>query len=255
MFGLACFFYGYVIEPYWIDVATVTIETPKLRHSLFRIVQFSDLHCERKLRNEERLVYIINSLEPDIILFTGDTLNTREALPGFRDTMKKLQAHHGKYAVYGNYDVWYWRGLNLFQDTGFTVLNSRNLEVMKDGETLCLAGVSPSEPEQFGAVLETCPADQYTIFLYHYPDLIEDLSPFSVDLYVAGHTHGGQVALPVYGALLTLSKHGKKYESGRYQVGKTTLYVNRGIGMEGGIAPRVRFGARPEITVFNILPD
>jgi len=62
------------------------------------------------------------------------------------------------------------------------------------------------------------------------------------------------VALPVYGALVTFSKFGKKYEAGLYREGQTWLYVNRGIGMEGGGAPRFRFWSRPEITVFEIRP-
>ena len=62
------------------------------------------------------------------------------------------------------------------------------------------------------------------------------------------------MALPLYGALLTLSKFGKRYEAGLYREGATTLYVNRGIGMEGGPAPRVRFWARPEVTVIEIAP-
>ncbi len=82
-------------------------------------------------------------------------------------------------------------------------------------------------------------------------DLIEDLKNLNVDLYLAGHTHGGQIALPIYGALITLSKFGKKYESGMYTVDDTILYVNRGIG---GHASAVRFFARPEITVFEVGP-
>jgi predicted MPP superfamily phosphohydrolase len=253
--GLACFFYGYAIEPSWIDVTTVTIHTPKLLHSSFRILHFSDLHCERTERNEGRLITIINELEPDIILFTGDTLNTRQALPRFQRTMNALRARLGKYAVRGNYDIWSLHDLELFHGTGFTVLDGQRVHVLNDDDTLCLAGVSPAASEQFSSVLATCPVGNYTIFLYHYPDLIEDLAHLSVDLYLAGHTHGGQVALPLYGALLTLSKYGKKYESGAYQVGETLLYVNRGIGMEGGVAPRVRFGSRPEITVFHVLPE
>jgi predicted MPP superfamily phosphohydrolase len=73
-----------------------------------------------------------------------------------------------------------------------------------------------------------------------------------IDLYLAGHTHGGQVALPFYGALITLSKTGKKYESGLHHLSNTYMYTNRGIGMEGGKAPRVRFCARPEVTVIDI---
>ena len=75
----------------------------------------------------------------------------------------------------------------------------------------------------------------------------------NIDLYLAGHTHGGQVALPFYGALVTLAATGKKYESGLHQLGNTYIYTNRGIGMEGGRAPRVRFCARPEVTVFDIV--
>jgi uncharacterized protein len=60
--------------------------------------------------------------------------------------------------------------------------------------------------------------------------------------------------LPFYGALITYAKYGKRFESGLYRAGKTTLYINRGIGMEGGSTPRVRFFARPEITVFHVRP-
>ena len=76
-----------------------------------------------------------------------------------------------------------------------------------------------------------------------------------MDLYLCGHTHGGQVALPLYGALITLSKFGKKYESGMYESNGTILYVNRGLGLEPKPAPQVRFFARPEITVFDIVPE
>ena len=65
-------------------------------------------------------------------------------------------------------------------------------------------------------------------------------------------THGGQVALPFYGAMLTMSRYDKKYEAGRYEVGKTTLYVNRGIGFEPHFA-RVRFASRPELTIIDIV--
>jgi predicted MPP superfamily phosphohydrolase len=90
--------------------------------------------------------------------------------------------------------------------------------------------------------------------LYHKPDLVPEISARRFDLYLTGHTHGGQVALPVYGALITLSKFGKRYESGLYREGETAIYVNRGIGMEGGAAPRVRFCAKPELTVIELRP-
>jgi uncharacterized protein len=102
--------------------------------------------------------------------------------------------------------------------------------------------------------MKEVPPDAYSIFVYHYPDEIYAVAG-KVDLYCAGHTHGGQVALPLYGALLTLSRFGKRFEAGLYEVDGTQLYVNRGIGMEGSGAPRVRFFARPEITVYEIGPS
>jgi hypothetical protein len=75
-----------------------------------------------------------------------------------------------------------------------------------------------------------------------------------IDLYLCGHTHGGQVRLPVIGPLLTSSHLGREYVMGHYQVGQTHLYVSRGVGLEGLSAPRVRLLAPPEITLLTLLP-
>jgi predicted MPP superfamily phosphohydrolase len=74
-----------------------------------------------------------------------------------------------------------------------------------------------------------------------------------VDLFLCGHTHGGQVRLPFWGAVITMSKHHKRFESGLYDVGGVPMYVNRGVGCEGGSAPRVRFLCRPEVAVFDLV--
>jgi predicted MPP superfamily phosphohydrolase len=254
LLGIVCLLYSYFIEPYWIDVRTVTVATEKFKNTSLRIVQISDLHCDRTLRNEKKMVDIVNSLTPDIVVFTGDALNSPEALQTFREVMGKLKAGIGKYAVRGNFDVWYWKDLNLFAKTGFKVLDKETVRLSKNGETFSITGLSCEYLRKGNYVFESVPGDGYSIFLCHYPDLIEGVKGANVDLYLAGHTHGGQVAVPFYGALITLSKYGKRYESGKYVVGKTILYVNRGIGMEGGAAPRIRFWSRPEITVFDITP-
>jgi len=134
------------------------------------------------------------------------------------------------------------------------VLDKYSVTLGKGSETITVAGVNFWNPEAWGNVLRYNKPDKFNIFLYHSPDLIEDVKDSNVDLYLAGHTHGGQVCLPFYGAIITFSKFGKKYEAGRYKVGDAELYVNRGLGMEGGKAPRVRFFARPEIAVFDIVP-
>jgi predicted MPP superfamily phosphohydrolase len=252
--GVFCFLYGYFVEPYWIEVNTIPIETEKLTSASFRLVHISDMHCERKMRNEERLIELVNSLQPDVVVFTGDTLNTSQALPLFKDTMRALKARLGKFAVRGNFDSVYLRYVDLYGGTGLELLDEKTISLEKNGERISLTGLSCDRPGRLKELLAGADGDQFNVFLHHYSDLVEDIGSLNVDLYLCGHTHGGQVALPIYGALITLSKFGKKYESGMYEVNDTILYVNRGIGLENSPAPKVRFAARPEITVFDIKP-
>lgn len=252
--GLLCAGYGRFVEPYWVEVNVMTVPTPKLKQTAFRVVQISDLHCDVKVRNEQTLVRIINDLKPDIVVATGDYLNDAAALPLLKTTLSQVAAPLGAFAVTGNFEVHRWSDLDLFEQTGFHLLSQDTVVVTKDGESIGISGLAFDRADAWRNLLGTLPCDRFNIFLYHKPDLIEDVSGPGVDLYLCGHTHGGQVALPLYGALITLSKFGKRYESGRYQVGPTTLYVNRGLGFEASPAPPVRFLARPEIAVFDIVP-
>jgi predicted MPP superfamily phosphohydrolase len=86
------------------------------------------------------------------------------------------------------------------------------------------------------------------VLLYHTPDLAPQVP--SADLYLAGHTHGGQISLPFFGALVTLSRHGKRFERGRVQVGRTVVYTNPGIGVEPAIP--LRLGVPPEVTLVRL---
>jgi predicted MPP superfamily phosphohydrolase len=254
--GVLCFLYAFFVEPYWIQVNIIPLRTEKLAHASFRLVHISDLHCDAKPRNEEKLIQLVNSARPDIIVFTGDALdlNTASALPLFKKTMAGLEANIAKFAVRGNVDIWYMPDLDFFGGTGFQLLDEKSVRVQKDGQEIFVSGLTCERPSAYRRLLENVPENRFSIFLYHHSDLVEDLENLNVDLYLCGHTHGGQIQLPFYGALVTLSKFGKKYEAGRYTVNNATLYVNRGIGLEGGLAPRVRFLARPEITVFDIGP-
>lgn len=252
--GIACFIDGFIIEPRWIEVTRVDIESAKLKNATLRIVLFSDTHCEDKPRNEQKLVEIVESLKPDVIVFAGDSLNTPKALPLFKQTLTRMNAPFGKFAVRGNFDSYFWGNLDLFSGTGFSELFNEMVEIKKDGDTFSLTGFKVPVQENFQKVLQKVTAEYYNILLYHYADLAESLQDVNIDLCLSGHTHGGQVRLPFYGALVTLSRFGKKYEAGMYEIDGTKLYVNRGIGLENSPAPKVRFLSRPEITVFDIHP-
>jgi len=255
LLGIICFLYGHFVELYRIQVTTIPIRTDKLSQTTFRIVHISDLHCDKKPRNEKRLIEMINHLQPDVIVFTGDALNTAAALPTFKETFKNLNASLAKLAVRGNFETDSRNNLDLYSGTGFELLNAKTVPITKNGQTIYISGLSCDNPSAFQTLLRPVPKEDFSVFLYHFSDLIESVGDLNLDLYLCGHTHGGQVALPLYGAVVTLSKSGKKYEAGMYTVGGTILYVNRGIGIEPLPAPQVRFCARPEITVFDIMPE
>jgi predicted MPP superfamily phosphohydrolase len=252
--GLGCCLYGYFIEPNWIEVRTTTVPTAKLKTARFRIVQITDLHCDREIRNEEKMVRIINDLKPDIIVATGDYLNDTLGLSHLRDSLKRLDAPLGKLAVTGNQDG-HWPRLDLLEGTGFRRLRQDTAVVTKGTDSIAISGIDFTCSDAPIGSIKGLPADRFNVFLFHTPDLVEDVAGPSVDLYLCGHTHGGQVCLPWYGALITFSKFGKKYESGLYHVGATTLYVNRGLGLEPRPGPQVRFLCRPEIAVFDLVPE
>lgn len=256
-FGTLCILYGFFVEPYWPEVTRVRIASPKIPRGTrpIRIVQLSDLHCDAKVRLEERLPALIAAERPDVIVFTGDAINSPAGLPNFRRCMSRLTAIAPTFAVRGNWDVWYWSDQNLFGETGVRELRGAAEPITVAGVEVFIAGVPVESEGRIGAVLSGIPDGAFSILLHHYPDEILEAARRGADLYLAGHVHGGQIALPWYGALITLSRFGKRFESGTHRVGATWLHVNRGIGMEGGIMPRVRFCARPEVTVIELVPS
>lgn len=249
--GVLCMLYAHFIEPYWVEVNRVPIHTAKLQEATFRIVQISDLHVDTIPRNEAEMVRIVNGLEPDVIVATGDFLNEKEAVPRLKDALSRLEARLGKFAVKGNH----WPGTGLLEGTGFRLLERETVVLEKGADTLGLYGMGFVHADRLREPVEPLPQDRFDVLLFHTPDLAEDVAGMGIDLYLCGHTHGGQIAMPLYGALITFSRHGKKYEAGRYEIGDTTLYVNRGLGMEPRPAPQMRFFARPEIAVFDVQPQ
>jgi predicted MPP superfamily phosphohydrolase len=254
--GLLCMTYGRFVEPNWLSVSHAEITSPKIPAGQrpIRVAHFSDLHSEASPRLEPKLVAAAAAERPDLIVFTGDSLNYPKALEVLRDCMRALAQIAPTFAVRGNWDTRNSSHLDLFGGTGARELNGDAVRLEIHGTPIWIAGLAFDNTAALKDTLARIPPEELSLFLYHMPDLMPEAVAEHVDLYCAGHTHGGQVALPLYGAMITLSKFGKRYESGLYHEANTWLYVNRGIGMEGGLAPRVRFWARPELTVIDIRP-
>jgi len=260
---LICEIVGFYIEPFNLqttnlkmpaDIWAMTSTNPS--EKLLRLVQLSDIHVEQITRREQVLITKVNEQKPDIIVLTGDYLNLSYledpgTLQEAHDLLAQFHAPLGVYAISGNVDSPEHME-SLFKGLNITVLDD---EIARIGNINIIginyrSSVKDSELV-LNRLLNKTRATDYTLLLYHTSDLIDEASKENVDLYLSGHTHGGQIRLPFYGAIITLSKQGKKYEAGKYKVGNTTLYVSRGIGLEGWIAPRARFLCPPEIVVID----
>jgi predicted MPP superfamily phosphohydrolase len=255
--GVLCMGYSRFIEPSRLAISYVEIHSSKLAPDRrpIRIVHFSDLHTEAAPRLEPRLVTAVAAEKPDVIVFTGDSINNLKALPVFRECFAALARIAPTFVVRGNWDTQHWSEVDLFQQTGAKELNGEAVRLEIGGTPIWIGGLAFDNPNSLRNMVRQIPKTEFSVLLYHMPDLISEVAAEHIDLYCAGHTHGGQVALPIYGAIVTLSRFGKRYEAGLYHEMDTWLYVNRGIGMAGGLAPRVRFWARPELTVIDIQPS
>jgi len=252
---------GLYIEPFDLHTTELQLSGPtKLSGEPLRIVHLTDLHIERITRRELDLIQQVNALKPDLILLTGDYtnvdyVNDAHTLRDTRTVLAQLSAPYGVYAVIGSVD-----GPDVmekvFGGLPITVLDDQIHTLQIGRQEIDLVGVSnfgqTRDAQRLSELMEQVPREAYSILLYHTPDLIEVADRLQVDLYLAGHTHGGQVRLPLWGAIITMSSFGKRYESGLYQLNSTTLYVSRGIGLEGLSLPRARFLCPPEIVVIDL---
>lgn len=248
---------GFLIEPDWVVQERLTFSSDKLKKKI-RIVQLSDLHTEGYGKRQERALEIVRSAGPDIIVLTGDYLNGRDLqyLPELRRFVEQLEAPLGIYAVDGNFEFSQ-QPFEMFEEIGIRVLENEAALLEETGLHIlglrCVWDLQKRDRD-FLKSAAAAHTQAFTLVLTHWPNHIEEPEMAAADLYLCGHTHGGQVRLPLWGAIVTLSKLGKKYECGHYTRADTHVYVNRGLGMEGGLIPRVRFLCRPEVTVIDLVP-
>lgn len=255
--------YAFWIEPHRIRLTHQKLITPRLRTTNpLRILHLGDLHIERITAREQELLGWIERLQPDLILFSGDILNLSyledpQAWQAAREVLSQWKAPLGVYLVNGSPAVDKAELLpELLKGLPIHWLDNDKITLKYHQEDIDIIGVSCShrpylDREQLARLAEESPS-RFTILLYHSPDLAPIAAQHKIDLQLSGHTHGGQVRLPWFGALLTGSLYGKQYEAGRRQIDGLTLYVSRGIGLEGAGAPRVRFLCPPEIILWEI---
>ncbi len=255
--------YGFWIEPHHIRVTRQALYSRKLKTTQpLRLLHFGDLHVERLTGRERQLLDPVHSLAPDLILFSGDFLNLSNvhdpvAWEQTRTIFRRLSAPLGVFAVSGSPPVDKPEIVaKLLKDLEVRWLRDEQVTLNYQGQAIDLVGITCThKPFTDAAKLDAIVKDKpehLSILLYHSPDLAPEAALRGMDLQLSGHTHGGQVRLPLFGALYTASLYGKRLEVGRRRVNGLTLYVTRGVGMEGMGAPRVRLLCPPEVVLWEI---
>ena len=251
-------------EPFRVGVTRRTYRSSKLDGAPpLRIAHLSDFHVERLTQREEKVLALLDGMRPDLIVYTGDLLSYSYmddpvAQAECRALMSRLGAPLGVFAVPGTPLV----------DTETALHNVLgglgNITLLRDGVVslpqypcIKLIGLNCThnpaiDAPNLDAVVDGLAPGDYTILLYHAPDLMPEAARQGIDLVLCGHTHGGQIRLPLFGAVFTSSIYWKRYEMGEYREGGTTMYVTRGIGMEGKGMPRMRFLCEPEIELIEL---
>ncbi len=248
-------FDAFLVEPHWLQVTFTQAHSPKLTRPV-RLVLIADLQTDRFGAYERETLRRVADLRPDLILWAGDYLQApseqRAVLrQQYNQYLHELQlfAPLGSYAVRGNMDHGPWS--EMFADTHIQAVERTQSFDLGDLVLTCLARDDSFRPE---VQLPAAPPGRYHLMLGHSPDC--SLSQVQADLILAGHTHGGQVRLPLLGPIITLSRVPRSMAVGLVQrPAGGLLYVSRGVGMERDEAPRLRFLCRPELAVIDLLPS
>jgi predicted MPP superfamily phosphohydrolase len=237
---------------------TITVPGLPAPFSGYRIAQISDIHCGpfTPAARVRRWVDRVNALGVDLIAVTGDLITSgAEHVPAVAACLGELRAPDGAFGCMGNHD--YFTDGEAFarelERHGLPLLRNRGVTLERQGTRLYLCGVDDTwtNRHDLRRALRGRPPGAPIVLLAHDPALFPEAATHGVALTLSGHTHGGQLAVPIAPRRLNLARVMTPFTVGLYQIGRSTLYVNRGLGTTG---PPVRVGARPEIAVFTLVP-
>ncbi len=248
--------YSLLVEPNRLVTTRELVQIPAWSEEVpeLRIVHVSDLQSVGFCERERRAAEMINALEPDLIVMTGDYAagpfdDPRPAVDAARRFLSSLRATHGIICLAGHSESDSLRR-TIFDGLELTYLRNQELELdlSVDGRQrrLRLLAVTAHGPD-FSIFARREEPGLATLALSHEPDASWEFEGLGVDLHLAGHTHGGQICLPFYGPPFTLSDVPRRFARGLHRFGDHWLHVSPGIGMEGNHAPRVRFLCPPSI--------
>ena len=245
------------------QVTQITVDNKRLyiprlhaAHEGMRLVHISDLHMTGRIAASfyERVVEQVNDLQADAVLITGDIIEKVACIPWLSESLVQLEATHGVYFVLGNHDRYIDRRktISILSNASFTYVKNEWYETEWRGQPVVIVGnelpwekeatTYPPPPSQSESGLPL------KLGLIHTPDQFDWVVQNDIDLALAGHTHGGQIRLPILGAVACPSRYGTRYACGVFQRQNTVLHVTRGVS---GKMP-LRWDCPPEIAVLEL---
>lgn len=258
------FTYTTYISTVKIGVREYRIKNSKLPEKFngLKIIQISDLHYGSTMFLEDlkKVKKLTNERKPDIVVFTGDLINKNTKLkPAEQEKiikeLKSINATLGKYTILGDEDK---EDISTIynQSDFFLLKNGYELLYVDNKDPILLIGLSSlltnSQNIDEGYhyfTEEQHNADIYTITLIHEPDSVDNIiNNYPTDLFLAGHSHNGNIRIPILNQALVKQKGAEKYNQAYYELPNSKLYISSGLGTQKGI----RLFSRPSINFFRI---
>jgi len=242
--GLAVAFDAFLVEPYRIEVTHSSVKAPLIRP--LKIAELSDLHTSGLGRRERQLLGLLDAEQPDVIVITGDTVTWGHPYDNIGPILSRLHAPLGVWLVRGNWENNYplHNERAFYSHLGIHFLLNEARPIRPD---IWLVGLDFFGTPNLDAVLGTVPQGVYVITAFHEPAFFDTIAG-RVPLVLAGHTHGGQVRLPLV-PVFWLPRGSGRFLAGWYDERGSRMYVSRGIGTSN--LP-IRFRCPPELSIITV---
>ncbi len=264
--------YGSFVEPRWIEVKHEQIKLASEPSTELKVILLADYHLGPYKQDDyvRRTVQMINAQNPDVVLIAGDFIYSAADQVEFFEPFSQVEARYGIYAVLGNHDYGLTRTnqddnvadgaieksdyvYEKLEEYGIDVLRNENVTLDIEGKEVKLIGLEDmwGNRGDFAEGFADITADDTVLLIEHNPDVILDERSELADLIMTGHTHGGQIRLPVIGSLWKIpTVIGQEYDYGLFSLETgNQLYITKGLGEMG---PRARLFCRPEIVVLEL---
>lgn len=254
-----------IVDTNQIDTKYTTVSGEQIPSAFsdFRIVHISDLQADKFTDAEDIAEYVsmVNELNPDLVVFTGDLVSygTEYIEPAARE-LSKIKATYGLYTVIGDHD--YWAGVKsikaAYKKYDINLMQDENIFIKVDGDSLLLTGITEVYDKKIPAdslekLVTSQKNNQFQILITHQASekVIEAAQKQRYEMILSGHTHGGQLRVPIFFTHKSAPSFETDYLSGVYTIDQMMLNVNNGLGFT--LAP-VRYAAQPSISVIDVIP-